>query len=331
MGYYEEDDLSVTLTEYLPGGELFRYISKRKYQLTEAKCQRFTKQILLAVEYMHTKKILHLDLKPENIILVHDLMNENEKTSSSEALKIIDFGLAKNLGIRNRIPINMCGTLEFISPEVLRCSHASTASDMWSVGVIIYMLISGGVSPFWAGTEYGTQYRIHRALLARGGFTHRNFKNVSKASIDCASMLLQLDPKSRPSATECLKHKWISCLASRSEETVTKRLECESLRKYLARRRWKRWFITIKALNRMKKMGETLSNTRSSIQKNKEPTSSVGNQSTLVTLKKSYETPTTEDQTPTPKPHESPIIHARGLSDRLKQLMMQNYGDSGMR
>ena len=144
-------------------------------------------------------------------------------------------------------------------------------------------------------------------------------------------MLLKLDPKSRPSATECLKHKWISCLASRSEETATKRLECEALRKYLARRRWKRWFITIKALNRMKKMGETLSNTRSSIQKNKEPTSSVGNQPTLVTLKKSYETPTTEDQTPTPKPNESPIIHARGLSDRLKQLMMQNYGDSGMR
>lgn len=331
MGYYEGDDLSVTLTEYLPGGELFRYISKRKYQLTEAKCQSFTKQILLAVEYMHTKKIIHLDLKPENIILVHDLMNENEKSSSSEALKIIDFGLAKNLGIRNRIPINMCGTLEFISPEVLRCSHASTASDMWSVGVIIYMLISGGVSPFWAGTEYGTQYRIHRALLARGGFTHRNFKNVSKASIDCTSMLLQLDPKSRPSATECLKHKWISRVASRSEETATQRLECESLRKYLARRRWKRWFITIKALNRMKKMGETLSNTRSSIQKNNEPASSVGNQSTLVTLKKSYEPLTTEDQTPTPKPHESPIIHARGLSERLKQLMMQNYGDSGMR
>ena len=69
---------------------------------------------------MHGKGIIHLDLKPENILLVHNLMDNQNDKSLSEALKIIDFGLAKNLGVRTKIPMNMCGTLEFISPEVMR-------------------------------------------------------------------------------------------------------------------------------------------------------------------------------------------------------------------
>ena len=215
LGYYVDDNLSITLTEYLPGGELFRYISSTKYKLTEAKCQIFAKQILLAIEFMHSKRIIHLDLKPENILLVNDLMDSSKNNQSSEALKLIDFGLAKNLGIRKKIPMNMCGTLEFISPEVLRCSHASFASDMWSAGVIMYMMISGGISPFWSGTEYGTQYHIHRAQLARGGFNHRNFKNVSKESIECVAKLLTLEPKSRLTASECLQHTWLSSLSHR--------------------------------------------------------------------------------------------------------------------
>ena len=121
------------------------------------KCQLFAKQILLAIEFMHDNGIIHLDLKPENILLVNNLIDDpvnNYRTSSNESLKIIDFGLAKNMGTKDKISIRMCGTLEFISPEVMRSSHASYASDMWSVGVIIYLMISGGLSPFWAGNEY---------------------------------------------------------------------------------------------------------------------------------------------------------------------------------
>ena len=86
-----------------------------------------------------------------------------------DRLKIIDFGLARELGLyADRIPITMCGTLEFMSPEVMRCSHASTASDMWSLGVILYMMLSGGVSPFWAGSEYRTQRRVIRGIYNLG-------------------------------------------------------------------------------------------------------------------------------------------------------------------
>jgi len=330
IGYFEGKSISVTLTEYLPGGELFRYISSTKYDLTEAKCLAFSKQILLAMKFMHGKGIIHLDLKPENILLVHNLMDNQNDKSLSEALKIIDFGLAKNLGVRTKIPMNMCGTLEFISPEVMRCSHASRASDMWSVGVIMYMMISGGVSPFWSGTEYGTQYHIHRAQLARGGFKHPAFKNVSKSSIDCVSKLLVLEPKSRLTATECLQHKWFGNV---SDQSTLKKLETAWLRKYLARRRWKRWFITIKAINRMIKIGESIGNGR------KNEALIAHKPSALKTdfLSKYHSpqgspqnSPKLNNKGQNEKKHSNPIIEANGLSDRLKKLMMQNYGDLGI-
>ena len=120
-----------------------------------------------------------------------------------DRLKIIDFGLAKELGLyADRIPITMCGTLEFMSPEVMRrerdstdelfcssasvllflqvmkCSHASPASDLWSVGVVLYMMLSGGVSPFWAGSEYRTQRKIMRGIY---DLEHPNFKVIRAA------------------------------------------------------------------------------------------------------------------------------------------------------
>ena len=195
--------------EYLTGGELFQYISSKNYRLTEAKCGYFGKQILEAIEFIHEKRIIHLDLKPENIVLCQqpnfnstssrlpsksDSSDQYTSESYNERLKVIDFGIARYLGSRHRISIGCCGTLEFISPEVLGCSHASFASDMWSVGVLFYMMVSGGISPFWDGTEKGTERNILRAKFVRGGFTHTSFRDISKEAKECISILLNLEP-----------------------------------------------------------------------------------------------------------------------------------------
>ena len=179
--YFEGEQQSVILTEYLEGGELFQRISSPDYHLTEAKCRDLCRQILKGVDFIHSKRILHLDLKPQNIVLCHKLQEkkssnngsssshngsaENNKQGHPDKLKIIDFGLARALGppgTGEAIPINMCGTLEFMSPEVMRCSHASPASDIWSIGVILFMMVSGGLSPFWGGNEYRTQRNVLR-------------------------------------------------------------------------------------------------------------------------------------------------------------------------
>ena len=173
IDYFEGEQQSVILTEYLEGGELFQRISSPEYNLTEAKCRDFCRQILRGVDFIHSRRILHLDLKPQNIVLCHKLhvkesngtQNGGKSEPNQDKLKIIDFGLARALGppgTGEMIPINMCGTLEFMSPEVMRCSHASPASDMWSLGVILFMMVSGGLSPFWGGNEYRTQRNVLR-------------------------------------------------------------------------------------------------------------------------------------------------------------------------
>jgi len=184
--------------------------------------------------------------------VMSSVSTSNGNLVRTEKLKIIDFGLARDLGPdTDRMPINMCGTLEFMSPEVMRCSHASFASDMWSIGVILYMMVSGGLSPFWAGNEYRTQRMILRGQFANGGFNQSNFKDVSPQAIDCISRLLQVDPRQRLTPAQCLEHRWLTT----AYLDTLKSLETQWIRKYLARRRWQRWFNTIKAMNRMIHMG----------------------------------------------------------------------------
>ena len=77
MDYFEGEEQSVLLAEYLQGGELFQRISSKDYELTEAKCRDFFRQILKGVEYIHSKKILHLDLKPQNVVLISPLKSNS--------------------------------------------------------------------------------------------------------------------------------------------------------------------------------------------------------------------------------------------------------------
>ena len=191
-GYFETSTCSIILMEYLRGGQLFQYITSDDYRLTESKCEYFAKQILKAVDFMHGRKVIHLDLKPENIVLA-----ENPKRYDplyQPHLKLIDFGIARYLGDKTRLNIGACGTLEFISPEVIKSIHASPASDMWSVGVVFFMLLSGGISPFWDGTDRGTERAIRNAKFAKEGFHHPNFKEISSHAISCVSGLLVVDP-----------------------------------------------------------------------------------------------------------------------------------------
>ena len=103
-------------------------------------------QIVRGIQYIHSQKIIHLDLKPFNIMFSNPDDDYN--------LRIIDFGLAEKLGeAEERVAMTMCGTLEYMSPEVMDCKFASPASDMWGVGSIAYLLVSGGVSPFWGGNR----------------------------------------------------------------------------------------------------------------------------------------------------------------------------------
>ncbi|KAJ6665949.1 hypothetical protein lerEdw1_000852 [Lerista edwardsae] len=118
------------IMEYVDGGELFDRITDENYSLTELDAILFTKQICEGIHYLHQHYILHLDLKPENILCVNHTGNQ---------IKIIDFGLARRYKPREKLKVNF-GTPEFLAPEVVNYDFVSFPTDMWSIGVIAYML-----------------------------------------------------------------------------------------------------------------------------------------------------------------------------------------------
>ncbi|ESO92519.1 hypothetical protein LOTGIDRAFT_55852, partial [Lottia gigantea] len=126
---YETRNEVILVLELVSGGELFDYISE-KDKLSEEEACKFLVQILDGVKHLHDNEIAHLDLKPENIML----LNHN-----SQNIKLIDFGLAQKIDPKGDIRA-MMGTAEFVAPEVISYEPLSLATDMWSIGVITYIL-----------------------------------------------------------------------------------------------------------------------------------------------------------------------------------------------
>ena len=167
-GVFESGLESVIVTEYLQGGELFQRISSKTYDLTESKCKGFMRQVLEGLTYIHSKDIVHLDLKPNNVVCV-------SRDNEDQRVKIIDFGLARSLQGSPSLGLSMVGTLEFMAPEVMSCRGTNTAADMWSTGVIVFMMVTGGYSPFY----YSNKYKMQRRIL-KGGQISLMFNSMTK-------------------------------------------------------------------------------------------------------------------------------------------------------
>lgn len=114
----------------MEGGELFDRVLDENFVMTDRVCAIFVRQILEAMEYIHFKNIIHLDLKPENILCL---------TRAGNRIKIIDFGLAREYDPDKKLQV-LFGTPEFVAPEIVNFESISYATDMWSVGVIAYVL-----------------------------------------------------------------------------------------------------------------------------------------------------------------------------------------------
>lgn len=135
---FDSPDYIYIVMDYLPGGDLFSYLEKRKFKIPEARARVVAHKIATALYYLHTFGIAHRDLKPENILMSDD-------TDDCD-LKLVDFGLSKIVG-----PSESCtepfGTLSYVAPEVLLQKPYGKEVDIWSLGIIIYMMLSG-VLPF---------------------------------------------------------------------------------------------------------------------------------------------------------------------------------------
>ncbi|XP_067833966.1 myosin light chain kinase 2, skeletal/cardiac muscle-like [Heptranchias perlo] len=230
----------VLVMEYLAGGELFEKIIDESFSLTEVDAMVCVKQICEGIHYMHHMYILHLDLKPENILCVDRCGNQ---------VKIIDFGLARRYKPREKLRVSF-GTPEFLAPEIVNFEHVSFPTDMWSLGVVTYMLLSG-LSPFLGDTDAET---LTNVLTIDCSFDDEAFENVSEEAKDFIANLLIREKSGRISAAQCLKHPWLKNIAEKMRHSKIQLKSQLLLKKYVMKRLWKKNYYAIAAANRFKKI-----------------------------------------------------------------------------
>ncbi|KAL4698023.1 hypothetical protein H8957_001049 [Semnopithecus entellus] len=196
--FFDAEDYYIVL-ELMEGGELFDKVVGNK-RLKEATCKLYFYQMLLAVQYLHENGIIHRDLKPENVLL-----------SSQEEdclIKITDFGHSKILG-ETSLMRTLCGTPTYLAPEVLvsvGTAGYNRAVDCWSLGVILFICLSG-YPPF---SEHRTQVSLKDQITSgKYNFIPEVWAEVSEEALDLVKKLLVVDPKARFTTEEALRHPWL--------------------------------------------------------------------------------------------------------------------------
>lgn len=203
--HYETDIDVCIIMELCHGGELFNRIVE-KGNFSEKEASIALRQILKAVEYLHSMGIVHRDIKPENLLYT------GNSSDANSVVKLADFGLCKQLEVasgRNLLKASMSGTPAYCAPERLNMEVESKAVDMWSVGCILYFLLYG-VPPFYSVKEDEDEQEdeIFDSIL-EGSVKFPDNKAISDAAQDLILRLLEKEPSDRITADQALKHPFI--------------------------------------------------------------------------------------------------------------------------
>ena len=194
------------VTEYCKKGELFSYIKNR---FSERQLAVLFYQVFSGLCYLHEKKIIHRDLKLENI-MVSDVEKDVLTGEEYFWIKIIDFGTAK-IFEKNKTEKSIIGSSYYIAPEVLRQKY-NEKCDTWSVGVILYMTLVG-VAPFDGRTD---EEIIHRIKTGKYNKKNSRFVEHSEEVKDLVYKLLEMNTEKRYSAKEALNHPWFQKYGGRN-------------------------------------------------------------------------------------------------------------------
>nr|DBA17666.1 TPA: hypothetical protein GDO54_003080 [Pyxicephalus adspersus] len=191
--------------ELCEGGEL-REILQRRKRFSETETRRVIHSLASAIAYLHKKDIVHRDLKLENILVKS---NENRSDEGMMVnIKVTDFGLAVQkggVGGENMLQAT-CGTPIYMAPEIINAHDYSQQCDIWSIGVIMYMLLCGD-PPFIGSSEEKLFELIKKGELI---FSHAAWQSVSEAAKDVLQKLMRVDPADRITANELLDDPWIT-------------------------------------------------------------------------------------------------------------------------
>ncbi|KAH9503504.1 Serine/threonine-protein kinase H1 [Bulinus truncatus] len=193
---FEASEKVYMVMELATGGELFdRIIAKGSF--TERDATRVLTMVLEGVKYLHGLGITHRDLKPENLLYYHP--------GHDSKIMITDFGLSAMVKGPDNLMRTTCGTPEYIAPEILARKPYTSQVDLWAIGVITYILLSGTM-PF----DDENRTRLYRMIIkAKYSYAGEHWKDVSALAKDFIDKTLVLDPNERMTASQASKHPWL--------------------------------------------------------------------------------------------------------------------------
>jgi hypothetical protein len=198
LDHFENSEYIFLVMEYLQGGDFGNFLKKNHYKFQENAASKIMYQIGLGIKYLHEYGVLHRDLKPENIMLA--------EYSNDPIMKIMDFGLSKILGPQEKA-VDGYGTLSYVAPEVLIRQPYNKQIDIWSMGIILFYMLSG-LLPF-DDEDDNEEIIAKRVVFMELEFPDKAFKNKSPEVKDLISKCLIKDPNARIIVEEFLNHQWI--------------------------------------------------------------------------------------------------------------------------
>lgn len=226
---FQQKSETILVLEYATEKDLHVYLDGEGAFEEEKACE-IIYQILKALSFLHSKNILHLDIKPENVLLMNPLTSKNNSLASSHnsdshdsdccetdkifnseepvKVKLCDFSFSQILTPGKSI-LGMMGTVAYSAPEVLQYEPLTKATDMWSLGVLTHVLLTE-FTPFGNGTEKNLQTETNILSVREQEFkcTEDYFKNISLEAQDFMENLIKFKPKQRLTVEEALNHKW---------------------------------------------------------------------------------------------------------------------------
>ena len=236
--FYEEEKSFYLVMELMEGGELFDRIVQKSYY-NEKEARDLVMILLDSINYLHERNIAHRDLKPENLLLA-SLENDSE-------IRLADFGFAKKVteaGLKTQ-----CGTPGYVAPEILRGESYGIAADMWSIGVITYILL-GGYPPF----HDENQALLYKKIKTGDFVFHPEYWGpVSSEAKSLITSMLTVDIDQRITAKEGLAHPWIN-MADAELQSYDLVGTLAEIKKFNARRKLKGTIKAVMALTKMRRL-----------------------------------------------------------------------------
>ena len=213
---YENENYIYIIMEYCSGGDLLSYFEYYEYQLKETKVCEIIHKLSMAIYFLHSYGIVHRDLKPENILMT-DLTPEAD-------IRLLDFGLSKIIGNEEKCT-EPYGTLSFVAPEVLQGKPYDKSVDLWSIGIITFLLLCGYL-PF--DDKHSEREIARQTIQDPVPFENKIWNKYSPEARTFVEGLLQKKPEKRYSIKELLEHPWIK----KMDKVPNKRRDSKNANKF---------------------------------------------------------------------------------------------------